>query len=443
MIELLTAILLGLTLGLIAGFMPGIGNTLVLLIVTPFLFQWPPEVSVIFYAVCVQVGNFSTTVSSINFGLLGDMTGEPALRERISIVKNRLTTTSLKFSAISSLVSVAIGSLILFFMLSYTSTSTVALRTETRFLLISVIILFLCFWPSNKIYTNLLLLFIGAILGMIGHHEQLFNYSDVHLLTFNQTAFYSGIPMIVVLCAFLAVPSIIKLLALKEIEYQPADSIKIAHRFPLASSIRGVAIGSFLGMIPMIGTLVSSNVAWSVERIFNKKDSLESSLARLSSAESANNSASITVLIPLLTIGLAIIPSEMILLSVLETKSWIPNSTNWQLSGMAFYQWLVIAIVSTSLISYLICYTFVRRITNLIIRHFKAISYVAILTIAVSIAYSGYNVANMTFYLLIFVALSVIVIINRRIDYMPVVAGYLLIDELLNSARVVFNLYIN
>lgn len=443
MIDLLTAILLGLMLGLLAGFMPGIGNTVVVLIMTPILFQWPPEISIIFYAVCVQVGNFSSTVSSINFGLLGDITGEPALRERFGIIKNRLSLVSLKFSAISSLLSVIVGSAVLFFMLSYASTSTIALRTETRFLLITMILVFLCFWPKNKIYINLLLILCGAMLGIIGHHDQFFNYSDVHILTFRQTEFYAGVPMIAILCAFLAVPSIVKLLSLDDINCEPIDSTLSKHRFPIGSSIRGIAIGSFLGMIPMIGTLISSNVAWSVERVFNKTDTPKDSLARISSAESANNSSAITVLIPLLTIGLAIIPSEMILLSVLETKAWIPNSFNWQLMGISFYQWLVTAIVVSSLISYLVCYNFVKQISNFIAQNFKTVSYFSVLIILASIAYSGYNVDNILFYLLIFFALSAIVVLYKRIDYIPVVAGFLLVDEYLNASRVILNLYIN
>lgn len=439
---LITAVAAGIIFGIVAGILPGVGNTVIILTMTPILFQWPPEISIIFYAVCMQVGNFASTVSSINMGLLGDITGEPALRERFTIVKNQLTLTSLKFSAISSLISSVIGSILLLLMLSYAAVTTFALRTEVKFLLLLIILSALLFWPKNKFYVNILLILTGFGLSLIGHHEQFFNVSDVHILTFGISQLYSGIPVIVILCSFLAVPAIVKLLELKSINSYD-NLTKTEFKFPVVSCIRGVTIGTVLGMIPMIGTMISSNVAWTVERFFNKKDSAKDSMARLTSAESANNSSSITVLIPLLTIGLAIIPSEMILLGVLESKSWVPNLNNWMIWGIYFYQWLALSIVVAAIVSYFVCYVYVKSISVIISANIRLISYVSVALIATSVAYSGYTVDNITYYLLMFFLFSIVTSINKITDYMPLVVGYLLSDELLNSSRVILNLYFN
>jgi len=438
---LITAVLLGILLGFLGGILPGLGNTVIILVMAPVLFGWPPEITLLFYAVCIQSANFSSTVSSINFGLLGDITGAPALRERHHLLLHNKTLTALKFSAVSSLIAGIVGVTILVASLLYLSFNTFFLRTEFKFFFICLILLLLLFWPKNRWYTNVVLILFGSILGLIGHHEHFFSLIDFHFLTFRMPSIYSGIPMIAVLSSFLAFSAILKLLDLNIISSSKIENVNTNERFPILSSIRGIIIGSILGIVPMIGTMISSNVAWFVERWFKPGRQVTDSLARLSAAESANNSSSITVLAPLLLLGLAIIPSEMLLLSVLETRAWIPNDLKWTVGGLNLYHWLALSVITASIMSYFLCYTMIVGISNVIKNNFTAITIVTVLLLVSSVAYSGYQVDNIVFFLTTFFLCSLLVLINKNVDFMPVVVGYLMIDEVLASTRVLVNLY--
>jgi putative tricarboxylic transport membrane protein len=105
-------------------------------------------------------------------------------------------------------------------------------------------------------------------------------------------------------------------------ESNPIDGINltIANRFKMLFSLteiksvlRGSILGGFIGILPGASYALSSSICDRIEKKFN-----DSGLARLLAAESANNSAAITVLIPLLFLAIPIVYSESILLGIAE-----------------------------------------------------------------------------------------------------------------------------
>lgn len=431
-------IMAGITLGLLGGLLPGIGNVVILLSLYPLLTQYSPEYIILFYAVLIQTSNFSSSVSAINLGLLGDITSEPALREREFLIKNNLLKTSLKFTAVSSLYACAVSIFLFYLIIDWISGNPIILRTEVRFVFLWLITLAVIFWPKNSAIENILLLLAGTVLTSVGHYEYFVGFQDVQILTFGLTSLHGGIPAISVLTAFLAVPALLKLHTTSQTSLRDTvtEKKKTLEKFNWLASTRGSLIGSVLGLVPMVGAIVSSNIAWTVEKLFSKnKSKNQQSLNRLTSAEAANNSANVTVLIPMLIFGLAIIPSELILLSMIESKGWTPNLT------ISFYYSMFLAILFSCLVSYLVCYTFVSSIIGLIKNHLSIISVVTIILMIISLCYSGWLVDNRLMYLLTFIIFSIIVICNRKLDYLPLVVGFLLGDQLYGVSNIFYSLH--
>jgi TctA family transporter len=281
-------------------------------------------------------------------------------------------------------------------------------------------------------------------LALVGHYENFLGIQDYHFLTFNVPALYAGIPMIVIISSFLAIPALIKLhsnLSFKDktVVLKNKDN---AVKYNWFSNLRGTMIGSFFGFIPMIGTMISSNVSWSVEKLFHKDVSInQSSINRLISAESANNSANITVLIPLLVFGLAIVPSEILLLSILETQAWSPGKNNFVYFGLNFYHWVIIGIISVCIVSYTLCYILVLPISKFLVKNIDKLTWITMFIIIASIGYSGWNVDNFLFFLLTFFIFTCIILLVKNTEFMPLVVGFLTGNELLNSVWVVTKLY--
>jgi len=148
------------------------------------------------------------------------------------------------------------------------------------------------------------------------------------------------------------------------------------------SVARGGVIGFVVGLIPGCSYLISSNIASSVEGKIVKDNQ---SIKQLIAAESANNSGSISVLIPLLLLAIPIVFSEAVILGIAESKGFgyttslelfdqnfsyiiavlfVANLINWTLTGVFYnvivsvysylskYVYLAVAIICMGMLSW-------------------------------------------------------------------------------------------
>lgn len=248
--------------------------------------------------------------------------------------------------------------------------------------------------------------------------------------------------MIAVLGGLIAVPLIWRYIDWKaDVDNPRIDAIKNSLKFPFISSLRGGLLGLFAGLLPAVGTSIGSNLAWKVESKFHPGNDHESVMARLTSAESANNGSQITVLVPLLILGIAIVPSEMILLSVIETKAWIPGQSFWTFYGLGFYSWLMITLIISALICYLVSYVFIKSISRWLENNLRLINRLTILIMSVAVFYAGSLVEARIFFVSCFVLLAMIGVYFKKIDFIPLVAGYFIGDILIDTIIILSFIY--
>ena len=440
MIEIFVTLLTATFFGLFAGLMPGIGSSALMLTSLPLLYVLPPELCILFYALGIQSSQFSGSVAAINFGMMGELTSYPALAERQYILKNNLQKTALRFTAIGSIMSCIVPIMCLYPLLEWFRQHSLIMRTDFTLLVMLIIIIFCIWYKTNSKLTNVFLLATGIFISQIGLRSQ--GSAEREFFTFDQPFMYGGIPMIAVLGGLIAVPLIMKYINWKEtvsteIPNVPEQKIN----FPIWSSVRGGLLGLFTGLLPAVGTQIGSNLAWRVEKFFHPNDNHVSVMSRLTSAESANNGSQITVLIPLLILGIAIVPSEMILLSVIETKAWIPGQSTWTLLGLNFYAWLMITLTVSSIICYIVCYTFIKVISGWIGKHLNNINKFCILIMAISVFYAGSLVEARTFFVSCFIIFSFIGVLFKKIDFIPLVAGYFIGDILIDTIVILSFIY--
>lgn len=441
MIEVLLIFVTAVFAGLVAGILPGVGSSAIMLAALPVLYNLPPELCIIYYAVAIQASQYSGSVSAINFGMMGELTSYPALAERQYVLQNNLQKTALRFTALGSTIACIIPTLMLYPMLSWFRDQHVVMRTDFIFGVTVVIIAFCTLYKSNPRWVNIMLVTVGIVISQIGLRST--GSSEREFLTFAQPWLYGGIPMISVLAGLIAVPLIVKYIGWRErcSSHEISQHHEPTAKYPILSTLRGSILGLFTGLIPAIGTQIGSNLAWVVEKKIYPHDDHRSVLARLTAAEAANNGSQITVLIPLLVIGIAIVPSEMILLSVLETKFWMPGQETWQLMGLGFYQWFMVALISCAAICYLVCYTFLSWINPWLRNNLDLLNKLCILLITVAVIYSGSLVEARVFFLACFAVFALVAIWFKQTDFIPLVAGYFIGDVFVDSIVILQFLY--
>jgi len=424
MIEIFFIAVLGSLVGLAIGIVPGIGTTFVMIATYGILNTWDPSQIIAFYVAVTMSSQFAGSVSALIFGLPGEVTSQPAISERHDLQLNGQIGTAVQHTALSSLIAVCFALGVTMLLWKWLPSFVYVLRTEVKLLLLCLILGIIGTSGRNTVRTNYIMVVVGILTGLVG-----FNYQGQLILTFDQWWLASGIPITVLLLGFIAVPS---MLNFPKVEFN-AESIEIKpHSIAWTSIARGSVIGSFVGLVPVIGNMISSNFAWLVEK--SKKST--TALQRVSSAEAANNSGNVMVLLPLLMFGLPIVGSEMILYSLISAKGW----THVNLTITVLWQIYVAAIVS-SLIGWALCGPVVKYLIIFIQKNYSILVKFAFAIVTISMLYLGHQAHNIWFYLLASTICVVIGVLLRHRDFTPLLIGSLIAAPLVSAGQVVYQLY--
>ena len=404
-------------IGLLVGLLPSMGATMMMLLLYPILQHINFIYIILFYAIMINASQFSGSVSAIGFNILGETSSAPAIKERPLIVKGGMHMNALRNTMYGSLFGVFFGMIILIFSISTASQHTFLLRSDVIGSLLLTAAFFLFFW--NKSYvTNAMLMAIGYVIGMVGY-----DHINGDVLTFGNPYLSGGIPSMAFLFGLYMVPRLHQMMEESKVK-KPNLGQKLKYTPHFFSMLRGGAVGSILGLVPFIGTLLNSNLAYELEKFFHRKKNSEDSLRRLTAAETANNSGQITVLIPLLVLGLAIQPSEIILLQLIESQFWTAARTyDWK-----FLSLLYISIPVGCIFTAFLCYNIVRNVMKFFYNNVQFILYIILVISLLNILYMGYQAEQTIYYFLVLCISTAIglVLQKKKIDVLPLIIMFLL-----------------
>lgn len=407
-------------IGVIIGLIPGVGSFVTMITFYPLLMQVDPWISIYFYAIIITASQFSGSVVAIKFGLVGEITSIPATQEKHNLQKDHIELITLKYTSISSFTAVVIATSLMMLIVTLSLDYAFIMRTEIKFAMIVSLLIFCLFWHKNPWSLNVIMVLFGLFIGAIGYDQ----ISDMHFLTFDLPEMYGGLPTIAVLSGLYAIPLLINIKFSENLTTSEPE-IDVYKKFPIVSNIKGSLIGFVMGLIPMIGAMMSSNVAYFVE----KRNQNSTALERVVSAESANNAASISVLIPLIIFGLPIQPSEIVLYDLISGNNWLISSvTGLTVAGLIF------SILYSSIISHFFCWIVVKNTISWFNKYNAVLIALFIIIIIFSVIFAGAQVSNAVFYFIVFLIMLVIgLIINLRHDSLPIVLAFLLQQQFFNS----------
>jgi hypothetical protein len=142
------------------------------------------------------------------------------------------------------------------------------------------------------------------------------------------------------------------------------------------------------------------------------------------------------VLLPLLMFGIPIVPSEMILYSLINAQGW----AHTDLTTTMLFQIYLAAIIS-SLIGYALCGPVVKYLIVFVQKNYSILVKFAVAVAVVSVLYLGYQAYNAWFYLLSLVICISIGVLLRHRDFTPLLIGTLIAAPLINAGQVFYQLY--
>jgi len=299
--------LVGCVVGTLIGVLPGLGPTATISMLLPVTYGLGPLPSIVMLAGIYYGSMYGGSTSAI----LLNMPGEPA-SVMTCIDGNRMTRDGRAGAAIFTAgMSSFIAGVLATFLIAVFSPPLSELAFKfgpAEFCLLMVLgFVTVGVVTTGDMFKGIGMAIVGILLGTIGTDIN----SGVLRYTFGITDLADGIGFAVVAVGLFAFADIAKNLAdkLDFKVYQGKINLwpkKEDLKRLIPSSIRGGAIGSFFGLIPGGSAAMSSFAAYAVEKKFSRhRDEIgQGAVEGVAGPESANNAASQTGFIPLLSLGI-------------------------------------------------------------------------------------------------------------------------------------------
>jgi putative tricarboxylic transport membrane protein len=408
-------------IGIVIGLMPALGALFVMLMLYPMLLHVTPWIVVVFYAMIIAARDFSGSVAALGFGMLGEVSSGPALRERASILEHGGSRQALTDTMWASQVGVVVSTALLIMAVTMGTSTAWLFRSDVQAVFMVATLLFLLAWANQAWWKNLALMGLGYAIGAVGYNMR----TNTDFMTFGNMYLTGGIPMLPVILGIYAVPVMLRIANTAP----PGNPAPITQTWVVSRSwfsmLRGSVIGAVSGLIPYVGCVVTSNLAHWTERWFSPRWNLDHSLRRLSSAEAANNAAHVTSLIPFIVMGLAVQPSELVLLEILHTQGVRPQDV----AGLVFA--VAGGVAVSALVAGWMCSYVVLQLMSWFQRWFRAIVSVLVVALTINVAWIGWSADQTVYYLLTFaVSMMAGLALHRRVDALPLVLVLLLQNHL-------------
>lgn len=327
---------LGAVVGTMVGVLPGLGpvNAVAMLVPVVFALGLPPESSMILMAAIYIGSEYGGRISAILINVPGEASAVMTALEGYPLSRQGLAGVALSLSAWTSFLGSVLATVGI--VLAAPVLSRWALAFGPVEYVALMIFAFACLTGllSDQPVKALLATGIGLALSTIGIDAN----SGVMRYTFDMPNLIDGLAFSTLVIGLFAISELLILLQ----SHRDGVSVKIERmgrnlfnfkemRFTLPSALRGAGIGFFIGLLPGAGGTVASALAYSTERKITERNDPEGSrfgkgdLRGLATVEAANNSASNSNFIPMLTLGIPSSGTTAIMLGVLTLYNLTPG----------------------------------------------------------------------------------------------------------------------
>ena len=437
-------VLAGITCGYFSGFIPGVGNLVTLFLVYPFLLDSTLLQLLLFYMALTSVSQFSGSVVATVFGVPGEASSLPAVREGKRMFSRGLGNIAISNAAMGSVV----GAFIALGMVLLALPSAVELITKFYNNNIQSVILLIASFSvilllGHSKIQNVFIFALGFLLSCIGQLSVPPAIFAEDYLPYDMfPELITGLPLFPVMVSLYVFPVLLQVKdQFKNFEtdriYEDKTPVwlHIKEYFRnISSSIRGSIIGAFIGLVPHVGTSVGTNLSYALERYLGKKRgtySDDGDIKSLVSAETSNNATNMTGLMPLLLIGIPISGSETLLLAIIEINTYIINYTTTIETNLFLHlcAWFVIV----NAIGLILCWPAVKYVNILqkVNMNYMLIG-TGILLISL-VLYTGSLDYDMWYHLTVMLLLTPLGYLLRKTEPLVLMIAFMLQDKILEA----------
>ncbi len=315
-------LILGCSVGLLVGALPGLGSVNGVAILLPVTFLVPPTTAIIFLAAIYYGAMYGGAVSSITLGIPGASTAVATVFDGRPLAQKGKADLALVTAAVASFIGGTIS--VILFTLFAPPLAEFALKFGPPEEFTLMILAFATFigLSGDSIPKTIFSILIGLVLATVGLD---IISGKPRLIFFDIDGFFHGVNFLVLAIGIYGIGEMLWTLEETKGEVQVhkvTSSLKSLWnnvrklKDYFATTIVGSLIGYFVGMLPAAGATPASLMSYGLAKTFSKDpDSFgKGEPAGVAAPESANNAASTGSMLPMITLGIPGSPTTAILL---------------------------------------------------------------------------------------------------------------------------------
>ena len=318
----LVLILIGCTLGLFIGVIPGLGSVNGVAILLPMTFLVPPTSAIIFLGAIYYGAMYGGAISSIMLGIPGASTAVATTFDGRPLALQGKADQALTAAAIASFIGGTISVVLFTLFAQPMAKFALAFGPPEQFALMLLAFSTFVGLGGGNIPKTLFSILLGLVLSAVGLDVV---SGEPRLIFGDIPGFFHGIHFLVLAIGFYGIGEILWTLETNKGEVQLTqakislsriiDSAKRL-RSHLKSMVMGSFLGYFVGVLPAAGATPASLMAYGIARMISKhpKTFGKGNLDGVTAPESANNAASTGSMLPMMTLGIPGSPTTAILL---------------------------------------------------------------------------------------------------------------------------------
>ncbi|MEV0806636.1 tripartite tricarboxylate transporter permease [Micromonospora sp. NPDC050200] len=299
--------LLGVTLGMLVGVLPGLGPAATIAILLPITYGIEPAAAVILLAGIFYGAQYGGTITSVLLRLPGEASTVVSALDGYQMARKGRAGSALGIAAIGSFIG-GTASIILLTLIAPLVADFALQFGPAEYTLLALIGIFMvATLSSGSLVKSVAAAGVGLLLATVGLDPMV----GTPRFTFGSDQLADGIDFVIVAMGLFGVGEILYNLE-HRLRPQPAV-LSFGRAIPTRlewlqsrlAVLRGSVVGFVLGVLPGGGATMSSLVAYAVEKRAAKDPSRfgKGAIEGVAGPESANNAAATSSFIPLLTLG--------------------------------------------------------------------------------------------------------------------------------------------
>jgi putative tricarboxylic transport membrane protein len=320
----------GVLVGTIVGVLPGIGPVGAMALLLPSTFALHPATALIMLAGIYYGSMYGGSTTSILVNVPGEAGSVVTLLDGYQMTRKGRAGAALCVAAVGSFIAGTIGVVGIMLAAAWLADLAIRFGPPEYFAIALGGLLLLSRLSGGSVVQAFVMVAIGLALGTVGMDT----VTALRRFTFGSVALSQGVDLVPVIMGLYGVAEVL-LLAEQGVTKAQVVSVRLSELLPTreewrrswAPIGRGSVVGFATGLIPGPAAVLSTFIAYNVEKKVSRTPSMfgEGAIEGVAAPEAANNAATAGAMVPLLSLGIPFSPATAILLGALVIHGLQPG----------------------------------------------------------------------------------------------------------------------